>query len=259
MISIIKGNENHKHRRIRKAAAVLFWLMIWQAASCALGQEILLASPVAVLKRLSELVIGKQFWESAVFSVVRIMAGFLLGTMTGILLAGLSARFSWVRELTTPAVQTIKAIPVASFVILVLIWVPSENLSVVISFLMALPVIFTGVLEGIESTDEKMLEMAGVFRLSFGKKIRYIYVSQVIPFFCSSCSVALGLCWKAGVAAEVIGIPDGSIGEKLYQAKVYLNTPDLFAWTVVIILLSLIFEKLFLSAIRCGVRSLERL
>ena len=100
-------------------------------------------------------------------------------------------------------------------------------------------------------------KMAQVFQVA-DEKIRYIYLSQVLPFFRSGCCVALGLCWKAGVAAEVIGIPDGSIGEHLYQAKVYLDTPDLFAWTVVIIVISLLFEKVFLGVIDWGVRKLER-
>ena len=94
--------------------------------------------------------------------------------------------------------------------------------------------------------DQKLTQMADVFQVPFPRRLRYLYLPQVAPFFRSACAVGLGLCWKAGVAAEVIGLPDGSIGERLYEAKVYLNTPDLFAWTVVIVLLSLAFERLFL-------------
>ena len=233
-------------------------LLVWQGVSQVLGQEILLVSPVSVLRRLLELAVTADFWSSIAFSIIRIMGGFLLAAFLGILLGALAAGVSPVRQLLEPAVLTIKSIPVASFVILVLIWVPSENLSVVISFLMVFPVIYTNVLNGIESTDRKLLEMAEVFRISLPRRIRYIYASQILPFFRAGCSVALGLCWKAGVAAEVIGIPDGSIGERLYMAKVYLNTPDLFAWTIVIVLISLVFERLFLALVDRGVRYLER-
>ncbi len=136
--------------------------------------------------------------------------------------------------------SAIKAIPVASFIILVLIWVPSRNLSIVISFLMVLPVVYTNVLNGIASTDRKLLEMAQVFRVPLSRRIRYIYLSQLLPFLRTGFSLSLGLCWKAGIAAEVIGIPKGSIGEKLYEAKVYLQTADLFAWTLVIVLISVL-------------------
>lgn len=138
---------------------------------------------------------------------------------------------------------------VASFIILILIWVPSRNLSFIISFLIALPVIYTNVLYGIENTNKELLEMAEVFRVSPGKRIWYIYMSETLPYLRAACSVSLGLCWKAGVAAEVIGIPSGSVGEKLYEAKIYLQTPELFAWTLTIILLSVWFEKIFLFII----------
>lgn len=110
---------------------------------------------------------------------------------------------------------------------------------------MVLPVVYSNVLQGIKTTDMKLLEMAKVFRVTPVKKALYIYLPHLKPYILSACSVSLGLSWKAGIAAEVIGIPTGSIGEKLYQAKVYLSTPDLFAWTVVIIVISILFEKLF--------------
>lgn len=256
---MISTTANKKKKRTIRLWAVAVWLLVWQAVSAWIGQEILLVSPVVVFRRLTELVREAGFWQSIGFSLVRILGGFLLAMAAGILAAGLSARFRRIRELLAPAVLTIKAVPVASFVILVLIWVPSRNLSIVISFLMVFPILYTNVLDGILGTDPKLLEMAKVFEVPKTVQIRYIYVSQVLPFFRAGCSVGLGLCWKAGVAAEVIGIPDGSIGENLYNAKVYLNTPDLFAWTVVIVLISLVFEKLFLAAVDQIVIRLERM
>ena len=162
------------------------------------------------------------------------------------------------QELLTPVVAVVKATPVASFIILVLIWVPSRNLSVVISFLMVFPIMYTNALHGIRSTDRQLLEMAQVFRIPRLRRVRYIYLSQMLPDLQAGFSLSLGLCWKAGIAAEVIGIPDGSIGEKLYQAKVYLETPDLFAWTVIIVVLSVLFEKGFLWLINRVVKHMER-
>lgn len=101
--------------------------------------------------------------------------------------------------------------------------------------------------------------MAKLFRVGAGRRLLYIYLPQLRPYLITACSVALGLSWKAGIAAEVIGIPDGSIGERLYEAKVYLNSADLFAWTVVIIAVSIAFEKLFLWLLRAGYRRLEQM
>ena len=211
--------------------AVLFWIAIWQFASMYLKQEILLASPVSVIKRLTEL-------------IVMFLAVWAYWSKT-------------VEILTAPVIAVVKSTPVASFIILCLIWIPSKNLSVFISFLMVLPVIYTNILEGIRQTDRKILEMAKVFRVNLRRQIRYIYVSQVLPYFLSACRLSLGMCWKAGVAAEVIGVPSGSIGEKLYNAKIYLNTPDLFAWTIVIIVISFVFEKCFLGIVSRVVYMIE--
>ena len=245
-----------KRRKIR-LWAVLFWLLVWQAASMAIGSQILLVSPVQVLLRLGQLLPTANFWSAVLFSFCRIAGGFLLAAVTGVLLAALSARFRRLEELLAPAILTIKSIPVASFIILALIWFSSRNLAILISFLMVLPVVYTNVLGGIRAADPQLLEMARLFRLSAARRVRYIYVPQVLPFFRSACAVSLGLCWKSGIAAEVIGMPQGSIGERLQQAKVYLDTPDLFAWTLVIVLLSLAFERLFLALLVRGAAALN--
>lgn len=239
--------------------AVLFWLLVWQLGSMALDSQILLVSPVQVLLRLARLLPTVSFWSAVAFSFCRIAGGFLLATASGILLAALSARFRRVEELLAPAVLTIKSVPVASFIILALIWFSSRNLAVLISFLMVLPVIYTNVLGGIRAADRELLEMAQVFRIPAPRRIRYVYIPQVLPFFRSACGVALGLCWKSGIAAEVIGMPDGSIGERLQQAKVYLDTPDLFAWTFVIVCVSLAFEKGFLALLTAAERQLRQM
>ena len=149
----------------------------------------------------------------------------------------------------------LKAVPVASFVILALIWAGSRNLSVVIAFLVVLPVIYVNTLAGLQSTDRKLLEMAVVFRMPVWRKIRFIYLPALVPYLVSGCRIALGMSWKSGVAAEVIGLPNGSIGDALYRAKITLSTGELFAWTFVIILLSAWFEKLFLLLLDCVTRA----
>lgn len=224
--------------------AVLVWLAVWQLLAWWVDAPILLVSPLTALKRLLELAFEAAFWRAVAFSVGRILLGFLLSALLGAVLAAAAYRFRRVRELLMPLVAAVKAVPVASFVILVLLWVSSRNLSVVISLLIGFPVIYANVLAGLDSTDPRLIEMARVFRVPFRRQLSTVYLSQVAPFLRSGLSLAIGLCWKSGVAAEVIGIPSGSIGEKLYKAKIYLETPDLFCWTVVVVVLSIGCEKL---------------
>lgn len=241
--------QKNKNKGKIKIWAVAVWLVIWQAVSMWIGQEILLVSPVTVLSALIKMMGEGRFWLSVVFSLLRIIGGFFLAVVAGIVLASLAAVFQKVQEFLEPFIVTVKSIPVASFVILILVWVSSRNLSFVISFLMVFPIIYTNVLDGISHMDIQLKEMADIFQIPVARRIRWIYLSQIMPFFRTGCSLGLGLCWKAGVAAEVIGIPQNSIGENLYNAKIYLDTAELFAWTMVIICISVLFEKGFLKLI----------
>lgn len=223
--------------------AILFWLLVWELVSLWIGEDILLASPIAVAGSLWELCQSLDFWQAILFSSLRIIVGFLSALLAGTLLAVISYNSGLVKTLITPLMKIIQATPVASFIILALVWISPRNLSALASFLMVMPLIYTNLLQGLEGADEKLLQMAKVFRISRPKKIRSIYVPAVLPHFIAAVSVGIGLCWKAGIAAEVIGTPTGSIGERLYEAKLYLMTKELFAWTIVIIIVSIIFEK----------------
>ena len=248
---------NGRKREIR-IWAVLVWLLVWQLASMRLDSDILLVSPVRVIHRLGCLMGTASFWRTIIFTLSRIAAGFFAAAAAGCVLAVLASCFRKIQEFLAPAMLAVKSVPVASFIILALIWFSSKNLSVLISFLMVLPVIYTNVLGGIRSVGKGLLEMSQVFRMPRVRVARFIYLPQIMPFFHTACRISLGLCWKAGVAAEVIGMPRGSVGERLQQAKVYLDTPDLFAWTLVIVALSLTFEKLVLYLINRAACLLER-
>jgi len=246
-------------KRVISFFCVVFWLALWQIGAMLLNQRILLVTPVDVAVKLTELVPSADFWKSILFSAVRILSGFALGLTTGTGLAALSGRLAFVRRLLSPLISVLKSVPVASFTILALIWVSSENLSVLVTFLICVPIVYMNMLEGIDSLDLKLKEMAKVFEIPFRRRFVGIYLSQLLPFLRSAAGLAMGLCWKSGAAAEVIGIPDGSIGERLYQAKIYLETADLFAWTAVIIFVSWACEKGFMMLVKLLVKRVERM
>ena len=229
--------------KLYKALAVVFWLGVWQLLSSLIGQEILIVSPVRAVRTLLSFLGKGSFYRAVGFTLTRILAGFLLGFAVGIPLALLSRRFSAVRILLSPLMHAVRATPVASFVILALVFIRARRLSVFISFLMVLPVAYSNLLAGLDSADQALLEMAKVFRVGRLRQLREIELPAAYPALLSACELSLGMCWKAGVAAEVIGLPDGSIGEALYQAKIFFSTPELFAWTLAIILISLMLEK----------------
>ena len=225
--------------------SIVFWVLLWQMASVLMDKELFLPSPARVCETLfTELIYQESFRASIAASLVHIGEGFLLGTLLGIFLAVLSHCVEAIKILLWFPMKVIKSVPVASFVILSLLWMRSEKLSVFIPFLMVLPILYINAMTGLEKTDGKLLQMASLFRLSLAQKVLHIYIPHLLPYILSACSLAVGMAWKSGIAAEIIGLAGNSIGNRLYQAKLYLMTPELFAWTFVIVVLSMICEHL---------------
>ena len=231
----------------KKILIIAGWLLTWQAAAFIIHNDIIFAGPAETVKTLVQLAGTAEFWRSIGFSMLRISAGFLIGAAMGILLAFISYFHPLMQDILSPFVRILRSIPVASFVILLLIWAGSRNLSLFISLLVVFPILYMNVLEGLCSVDTKMRELVKVYRIPVWAQIRYILVPHVYPFLMSAVQLAVGLSWKSGAAAEVIGQPRFSIGNHLYQSKIYLDTAGLFAWTAVIILLSYGLEKLVMA------------
>lgn len=232
---------------LRRLLAALFWLAVWQIAALSLP-KLLFAGPAQTVQSLLFMLRKADFWLSILFSVSKIAGGFILAFALGCLLAVLAHRIALARMLLEPAVQVMKSVPVACFVVVALIWVRSAWISVLTAFFVVFPAVYINLQQGLQNTDEKMLEMAQVFRLTAGKRLRAVWLPAVLPYLLSACRISVGMALKAGVAGEIIGLPRWSIGEQLYLSKLYLNTADLFAWSLTILALSLLLEKLLVRA-----------
>lgn len=237
-------------RLLKPLLTVIFWLGVWQLAGFLVelsvesrGNELLLPYPMTVLRSLGALCVTGQFWLTVLYSLLRILLGLALGTLSGGVLAVLTCASGWCDALLGPAVRVIRATPVTSFILLILLWTGRDNVPVVVSALMVLPVVWENLSQGIRSTDPKLLEMAKAYRFSALKTAFLIYIPTLRPYFAAAVTTAMGLAWKSGVAAEVLCLPRQAIGTRIYNSKLYLEVPDLFAWTMVVVALSLTLEK----------------
>ena len=231
----------------KKAGAVLFWIALWKLVSLAVDNPIVLAAPESAAAAFLRLLAQADFWKTVTASGLRILGGLLASGAAGIALGGASYRFPLAEILLAPFMKLLRAVPVASFVILALVWVGTEGLTFAVVAVAVLPILYTSTLNGLRAVPTQMLEVAQVFRIGSWRRIWYIYRPSLLPFLLNAASIAVGMSWKAGVAAEVIGIPDWSIGERLYMAKIYLEMDQLFAWTAAVLLLSVVYEAAFLS------------
>lgn len=237
--------------------SVLFWILVWAALSFKIGSEFLLPSPADTLRTLSKLTLTADFWTIAGISLVRILAGILIAIAVGSAAAVLTSNIRLADSLLSPMMTVIKATPVASFIILALLWVDRNTLPIFITVLIVLPIVWSNVSSGIRSVDKGLLEVAAVYRFTFGKRVMKVYLPSIMPYFLAACRASLGMAWKAGIAAEVLCTPRHAIGTQIYFSKTYLETTELFSWTLAVILLSVIIEKLLILLLERSVAKLH--
>ncbi|CCZ03355.1 ATP-binding cassette domain-containing protein [Bovifimicola ammoniilytica] len=238
----MKSLNNIVKKIVLTITAICFWLFVWHFLSLKINSSIFLPSPEATYKALIR--IGKRagFWQTIFNTFSKIAKGFLLALIAGTFSAIISSFVKIIDVLVSPFMRLLKTVPVASFIILALLWVKSDKLSVLISFVMVTPVVYINILQSFDNVDNNLLEMADIFNVGLLRRLRFIYVPALVSGFMSACKIGLGFCFKAGIAAEIIGLPFQSIGSELYKSKLYLMTDELFAWTVVIVLMSVFFE-----------------
>lgn len=230
-----------------------FWLLVWQGVSMWMDSDLLLPGPWTVACTLAGLVTQGDFWQATGLTLLRVFAGLAAGTVLGTLIAVLTHVSRWCDRILSPAVKVIRATPVASFILLVLLWVATGMVPGVISALMVLPVVWGNVRKGIASTDPQLLELSHAYRFGRGKRLKLIYLPATAPYFTAGVETGLGLAWKAGVAAEVLCRPKSAIGTQVFFSRNNLETPQLFAWTLVVILLSFLVEIVLVKLLRKAV------
>ncbi len=229
----------------RTLLVLAFWLTVWALVSFRVNSELLFPAPSAVIRALAKLAVTAEFWLTTLYSLVRVVLGILVSLVIGSLLAVITEGSRILKAILSPILGVVKATPVASFIILALLWLDRNSLPLFITALIVIPIVWSNVSEGIRSVDKELVEVTKIYGFGAKDKLFKLYIPSVAPFFMAACRSSLGMAWKAGISAEVLSTPKSAIGTELYFAKTYLETPSLFAWTLVVIVLSIIIEKLF--------------
>lgn len=227
-----------------------FWLGVWQLGAFLMdrslggrGNELRLPYPATVFSALLELAGQAPFWGTVLATLARILGGMVLGFLLGALLAGVTCLFPWADLLLSPAIRVVRATPVVSFILLVLLWVGKDLVPAAVSALMVTPVVWEPLYRGIRAVDGKLLELSRAYRFSPLQTFRLVLLPSLRPYLLSAAATAMGLAWKSGVAAEVLCLPRRAVGSQIYSSRFSLETPALFAWTIVVVLLSLAMER----------------
>ena len=237
---------NHKSRLktlLTRFGVFLFWIALWQIAAMAVNLELILPTPLTCAKTLVQMLPTKELWIAVGGTLKRIFIGYAIGCASGMLLGTAAYLLPVAGEFIKPMMTVVKSTPVSSFILLAVLWMAPTSVPALIGALMVTPIVFGNVVTGLGEHSKKLREVAFVYGLSPKECARRLFIPAVIPYVSAACLTSLGLAWKAGVAAEVLVVTKDSIGQWLYYSKLYFETAQLFAWTIVVILLSFALEK----------------
>lgn len=243
-LTIISIMKNKTKNFFISIVSVLFWLVVWEIASRVVDLEFVLPTVGATFKALINILATKELYLCILTSLLRIICGFILGFVLAILLFLPCIRFPVFKNLLSPVITVSKSTPVATIIIILWIMVGGPKVPIVVSMIMTMPIIWQNLLDGYSAIDPQLEEVCNIFRFGFYKRLKLLIFPTIFKFLLPSVITASGLAWKAGIAAEIICITRDSLGKEIYNAKSLLDGPKMFAYTLVVVLLSWLIERI---------------
>lgn len=231
------------HKVVRICVPIAVYILIWQLLSMLVGSSLLLPAPLDTMRAMYGIVRSAVGWQSIGMTMLRIILGYFLGCLLGVVFAVLTAQIKVLDWLLNPLRSLIKTTPITSFALILLVSLVSDVVPVVVAMIVVIPMIWQTTEEAIRRRDWQLLEMADIY-FSPWKKMRYVTLPQIMPQFFATASTALGFAWKAVITAEILALPRYGIGRQMQNTKYYLDVADLFAWTLLVIILSVIVESI---------------
>lgn len=244
---------------LRIVGAIAFWVFIWFLVAKRIGLEIIFPSPSAVLHALRQLIVLPQFRTVVAASLIRVAYGIIISIAVGCILAYLISVSKVLDALFSPLLSVMKATPIAAFIVIAWLWIHTSLLPILITALIIIPIITSNVSQGILSVDKDLREVTKIYKFSIPKRLVRLYIPSVAPYFLAACKASLGMAWKASVSAELLVASKNSIGYEMLRSKQGFETAYVFAWTLIVILLSIILEKLTLALLNLLGRKLKLL
>lgn len=219
-----------------------FWIIVWYISALIINKEFLLPTPHSSISALFGLMKGANFYKSILFSFLRVICGVILGVVFGAFLAFLSHKITIIRRTLSPLISIIKATPVVTFITLLWITLSGNALTVFIAFLMVVPIVWQNILNGYDAIPKSLSEICDIFEFSNYKRFKVLVAPVLMNYFFPALVTAIGLAWKAEIAAEIIAYTKNSIGQHIYDARYHLLTDEVFAWVIVIVSFSICLE-----------------
>ena len=242
--------KNKIVRPLLAAFAVVFWIGVWWVCSAVINHSYILPDPLSVFFKLGEIILTDGFIDNVLYTMMRVLSGLLLGIVLGIVLGVAAHHSKIVYSLASPIISVIKATPVASIIVILTVMLNGDLIAASIALLMVMPIIWQNVIDAYASIDASLSEVCRVYGFSFGKRMRALYLPAIVKFLFPAIITSVGLAWKSDIAAEIIAATTHSIGQEINDARLEFISEPVFAWTIIVIILSICLEALIKFIIR---------
>ncbi len=230
-----------KENILKKLFSVIILIGVWYILSLTLN-DVIIPTPLDVFKTLLKLLAEKSTYIIIMKSLGYVIMSIMISSIIGVILGLLGSISKNINYLLSPVITIIKSLPIVSFIIILLVYIKSLYIPVICGVLLSFPIIYSNVFEGYSNINKKLISMAKFYNVDKKNMIKTLYIPAIYPYFLAGFNSVIGFSFKAVIAAEVISILDNTIGNSIYEAKVYLEYENLFAWSVIIIILALVIE-----------------
>lgn len=231
-------------RIVLTCLSILLIPVVWQLLSWQMAQPQLIPSFPDLIRALFRLVYSPGFLVSIGTTLLRACAGLLLSLAAASITAFLLNRSEGIRLLFMPWLSLLRSVPVISFILLALIFLNPEMIPLLIAFLTMYPLLTENLLKGLMNRRDSWKMLARQFHLNAWNCLFQINYPQLKPYLFSGLASAVGFGWRAIIMGEVLSQCVDGIGKRMKEAQVFIDVPELIAWTLVAIVLSWLTDKL---------------
>ena len=231
------------NKYVKTILSIITILFIWDVIALIINDNYFMPSVSKTAVSLYQILISGEFFRVISVAFFRVLAGLILGVAAGVLLAALCHKSDIANALVSPIISIMKATPVACIIVLLWIRLNYTEIAIFVVVLMVLPIVWQNVYEAFSSIDKSLIEVANIYKVDAKTRLKILVVPSVLSYLLPAVVTSIGLAWKAEIAAEIM--TNSNIGELIYNFKtVSYDTSSIFAWTAIIVTLSIVFEKI---------------
>lgn len=220
----------------------LLFVAVWEVISRIIGNDLIFPGIPSIFKAFIDIIKGKEFLLIVFHTLKRTAVSVGISLIIGILCSILSYNYKFFYILFFPFFSFLKSIPTIAVIILVLIWSNVEVVPIITGIMILLPLIYENILGGIDSIDRDLLKMADIYKVAKIDILKGIYIPGVYYFSSSGIPALIALTLKVVIAGEVLSQGSLSIGGEIFMGKMYLESPSIFAWIIIVILINFFLD-----------------